>query len=133
MNRSKARPLAVLAGTALLAGAGCAFVVDRDQARICRVVLPALEASGTRIALSRTARADGGVRVDYRATPPDGRALPRFAVCRFGPANDLVGITTDRGEVPGARLYLLKRYYIDTPDGIAADPGQASPDADLPD
>lgn len=115
------------AGLALLglALASCT-PVDSDQARICRVALPALEPPGTRIAIARTAAVPSGVRIDYRAGEPSTR---HYATCRFSPANrvDLVGVTTDRGELAGATVYLLKRYYVETADGAAADPGRAAP------
>lgn len=115
----------------LLGLAGCGLLVDADQARICRIVLPAIEPAGTRVALRRVRAAEAGVRIDYEAVSGAG-TLPRHAVCRFGPGRDLVGVTTDRGEVPGPRVFLLKRYYIDTPEGAAGDPGAAPPEADLP-
>jgi len=123
----------LLAAAALLLLGGCAFV-DADQARICRTALPALEPDGARLALVRTEVAPSGVRIDYRASLGNAPAVQRFATCRFAPTGpaDLLGITTDRGEVPGATIFLLKRYFIDTPEGVVADPGPATPDADLP-
>lgn len=52
----------------------------------------------------------------------------RFALCRFGGPEalhqaDLTGLTTEEGPVTGASLYLLKRFYLDTPESLAADPG----------
>lgn len=103
--------------------AGCTRI-DGDQARLCRIAVPALEAPGTAIAVQRIAAAERGVRVTYRATPRDRETLERFAECRFaiGRRTDIDSITTDRGEVPGATVYLLRRYYVETPEGIAADP-----------
>ncbi|WP_375461351.1 branched-chain amino acid ABC transporter permease [uncultured Enterovirga sp.] len=124
--------LRFLVAPALAAAAGCAILVDADQARICRVALPAIEPAGTRIALRRVRAAEAGLRIDYDAIPTDGGTLARHATCRFGPAKDLVGITTDRGEVEGSRIFLLKRYYVDTPEGIAADPGEPPPGANVP-
>lgn len=114
-----------------LALAGCA-PVDRDQARLCRIALPALEAPGTRIVVQRIAAVEGGVRVAYRATPPAGETLARFAECRFAPGRrtEIESVTTDRGQVPGATVYLLRRYYVETPEGIAADPGPPEPSGD---
>lgn len=124
-----------LAAGAALALAGCA-VLDVDQARLCRSALPAIEDGGGRIEVVRTA---GGpearsLRIDYR-TLREGRVVTRYAVCRFAGGTgrtELAGITTDRGEVSGARLYLLNRYYLDTPDGVAGDPGSGDPAAGLP-
>lgn len=118
---------------AVLATASCASV-DSDQARICRVAIPALEPAGSRIAVIRTRPAPSGVRVDYRATPPAGETRAGFAHCRFAPGlrRELVAITTNRGEIAGATVYLLNRHYIDTPEGIAGDPGPPAAEADLP-
>lgn len=114
----------------LLALGGCS-TIDRDQARLCRIALPALEAPGTGIAVLRHAAIELGVKVTYRATPPGKEALERFAACRFafGRRLDIEAITTDRGEIPGATVYLLRRYYVATPEGVAADPGPPAPDA----
>jgi branched-chain amino acid transport system permease protein len=105
---------------------GCAYV-DEDQARLCRIALPALEPAGSRIAVERAEAAERGVRIVYRVTDASGLRREAFAECRFalGRPKDLEAIRTDRGEVPGATVYLLRRYYVDTPDGVAADPGPA--------
>ena len=125
--------VAFLGGLAF-AISGCA--VDPDQARLCRSALPAIEGEGSRVEVIRTA---GGpearsLRIDYR-TLRDGRTVTRYAICRFSAGTgraELAGITTDRGQVSGARLYLLNRYYLDTPDGVAGDPGAGDPTAGLP-
>lgn len=106
--------------------ASCAHV-DGDQARLCRIALPALEPAGSRIAVERAEAADRGVRIVYRVTEASGMQREAFAACRFalGRPKEIEAIRTDRGEVPGATVYLLRRYYIDTPDGVAADPGPA--------
>lgn len=126
---------AALLGSLALALAGCA-VIDADAARLCRSALPAIEDEGVRVEVIRTA---GGpearsLRIDYR-TLRDGRTVTRYAICRFSAGTGrakLAGITTDRGQVSGARLYLLNRYYLDTPDGVAGDPGAGDPTAGLP-
>ncbi len=118
-------PLAqAVAAGALLLGAGC-LSLDRDQARICRIALPALEPPGTAIAVTGARPEPDGVRIAYRATTAGRPPLERFAACRFakGRRDELVGIRTDRGEIAGASVYLLRRHYIDTPEGVAADPG----------
>ena len=48
------------------------------------------------------------------ASPPRG--------CRANKA-DLVGLSTEAGPVAGSTVYLLKRFYIDSPEGVAGDPG----------
>ena len=117
--------------------AGCLSASDPDQARICRAAIPALEAPGARISVTAASPAgERAVRIAYRAeTPPDAVA-ERAVTCRFAPSlgrrPDLVGITTPEGEVAGATLYLLKRFYIDTPDGLAGSPGAGDRIANLP-
>jgi branched-chain amino acid transport system permease protein len=117
----------------LLALGGC-IGVDGDQARLCRTALPALEQPLTRIVVQRIRTIERGVRVEYRAVPAGGDAVLRFAECRFalGRRTEVEAITTDRGEVPGATAYLLRRYYVETPEGAAADPGPPASDTDVP-
>ena len=117
----------------VLALAGCARI-DEDQARLCRIALPALEPRDTRISVERTDATEGGVRIDYTATQADTGTRPRFAECRFalGRHLEIEAISTDRGEVPGATVYLLRRYFIETPEGAAADPGPPAADAEWP-
>jgi branched-chain amino acid transport system permease protein len=73
------------------------------------------------------------VRIDFRVRRDGLPDASRFAVCRFadgglsGGRSDLVAITTDSGPISGAALYLLKRYYLDTREGVAGDPGPGEP------
>jgi branched-chain amino acid transport system permease protein len=120
--------------------AACSLAVDGEQARICRLALPALEGGGAAVSVTQVlhGREPNSVRVEYRATRPGGAPLPRFAICRFAAeglsANkaELVGVTTDRGPVSPATIYLLKRYYLETPDALAGDPGPGDPALGLP-
>ena len=72
---------------ALLLVAACA-PLDTEQARICRLVLPALHPEGTVFRETRIASAEAGrgVRIDYEVSEPDTRTFIRrhWAVCRFG-------------------------------------------------
>lgn len=113
--------------------AGCARI-DQDQVRLCRIALPALEPAETRITVRRVGAVERGVRIDYEAARAGSPALARFAECRFalGRRHTVEAITTDRGEVPGATVFLLRRHYIETPEGAAADPGPGEPESDLP-
>ncbi|KMO11933.1 hypothetical protein SQ03_25750 [Methylobacterium platani JCM 14648] len=111
-----------------MAGLGaCSGSVDAEQARTCRRALPTLVPEGARITVLRTAAGprDRSIRIDF-AQERDGRTpLPRYAVCEFSGLSrtDLSGLTSDRGAVGGAALYLLKHYYLDTPDAAQAEPG----------
>ncbi len=113
-----------------LALAGCSALVETDQARLCRMALPALAPPDAVVAiLEQHDFPDGrGLRVDYRLSGPGARAQTRFAECRFKApgrperAEDLVGLTTDDGPLSDVRLYMLIRYWLATPEGRAADP-----------
>jgi branched-chain amino acid transport system permease protein len=121
-------PRLVTAVALVCAVAGCA-VVDAGRARVCRSIIPALNAPGAALEIVRTTalmRGDG-VRVIYRLRTA---ALPkdRFVECRFAagghasPERDrLVGVATEAGPLGEVRLHLLKRFWLDR-EGAAADP-----------
>jgi branched-chain amino acid transport system permease protein len=125
---------------ALVLLGACSLGVDGDQARICRLALPALEGGGARIEVRQIlhGREPNSVRVEYRATRAGEAPLSRHAFCRFAAQGlsagkaELVGVTTDRGPVSPATIYLLKRYYLETPDALAGDPGPGDPALGLP-
>lgn len=134
------RPLKVLRRAAFLAPlvvAACGETVDPRMADICRMTLPALNAEGARIDVTRVVAggAAGTVRVEYSVTGGEGGAPSqgvrrRFVVCAFSAtppssdAPDLVGIDTEEGPVAGASVFLMKRYWLATPEARAADPGR---------
>jgi branched-chain amino acid transport system permease protein len=130
-----ARLAASLLGLCLLAA--CGISIDAEQARVCRSALPALN-SGATISVERlqVGPSPRSLRVTYIAQYPDRPPLERLAICQFAAeglsANkaELIGLETEEGPVSGASLYLLKRYYLETPEGVAADPG-SRPDADV--
>lgn len=129
------RLIACLLG--LLTLSACGLSVDADQARVCRSTLPALN-PGASIIVQRiqTGSDSRTLRVLYSAQYPDRPPLDRYAVCTFAAAGlslnkaELIGLATEEGPVSGASLYLLKQYYLQTPEGVAADPGSPS-DADV--
>lgn len=118
----------ILSGLCLLAA--CGLSIDAEQARVCRSALPALNPDAAitveRIQTGPVARS---LRVDYLAHHPDRPILERFAICRFMAEGlspnkaELEGLATEEGPLSGASLYLLKRYYLETPEGTAGDPG----------
>ncbi|QFU16603.1 branched-chain amino acid ABC transporter permease [Microvirga thermotolerans] len=120
----------LLLGPASALLAGCALSVDAEQTRVCRSALPALN-PGARITVQRVERGGSArsIVVFYTAEHPDRRPLDRFAVCRFAAEGlspgkaDLIALATEAGPISGASLYFLKHYYIDTPEGVAGDPG----------
>jgi len=115
---------------ALVLFAGCTRLLETDQARLCRMALPAIEAPDTAIKLlSQAEMQDGrGVRIDYRAAAPGEAAQSHFAVCRFiAPgrprrSQDLVAVETDRGPLSDLQLLMLIRFWLATPEARAADP-----------
>src|SRR5690349_5496783 len=87
--RKRGRRAALLA-VLLAALAACTPGIDAGQARLCRAVIPALNANGSAIELVRTAplAAQQGVRVDYRVPSPAG-PRSRFLECRFAGAGEV--------------------------------------------
>jgi len=122
----------------VLALGACGLSVDAEQARVCRLALPALNESGARITVTRALPGPAGaVRLDY-AAEGGGRRRERSALCRFAASGldpnkaELVGIETESGPVAGSTLYLLKRFYLESPEGVASDPGPGDREAGLP-
>ena len=130
-SRSVWRPAACLLILSLLTA--CGLSIDSEQTRVCRSTLPALN-PGAVIAVERVRAGPvaRSLRVDYIAQYPDRPVLERFAICQFAAEGlspnkaELTGLGTEEGPLSGASLYMLKRYYLDTPEGAAGDPGSRS-------
>lgn len=108
---------------AALVGLGaCSSSVDKQRATICRRALPALAPAGAAVTVLRLAQgpAADSIRIDYGIGQGDGRQ--RWLICSFGAGAVLAGIATERGPLNGAALYLLRHYYLDTADAVAAEP-----------
>jgi len=122
------RRLLFLALAAMLAG--CATLLETDQARLCRMTLPAIEDADAKIRIVRqTAFADGrGLRVDYLSGLADETLKPHYAECRFRApgrprrSQDLISVATDRGPLGDYQLATLIRFWLATPEARAADP-----------
>ncbi|KQP61378.1 hypothetical protein ASG40_01410 [Methylobacterium sp. Leaf399] len=116
------RPAGPLLAALLLVPAGCSSSVDRQRATTCRRAVPALAPPEGAVTILRVAQGPGAdsVRVDYGLGQRDGRQ--RWLVCRFGTGAVLDAISTEQGPVSGAALYLLRHYYLDTSEAVAADP-----------
>ena len=103
----------------------CGDGLDGPRRETCRRALPALAPQGASVTVLRVAPAPGSsaLRIDYRL---DGRreAPPRWIACRFGMGTEIREIATERGPITGASLYLLKRYYLGTPDAATGDPAR---------
>jgi branched-chain amino acid transport system permease protein len=119
--------------------AACGLAVDAEQARVCRLALPALNAEGGRIAVTRTVPwlEAYSIRMEYRVERDNAPALDRYLICRFaaeglsGNKADLIGLSTEAGPVAGSTVYLLKRFYLQSPEGGAGDPGPGDAAAGL--
>ena len=124
---------------ALLALAACASALDPDQARLCRLALPALADAQANITVVRqsllpASGADSrpGVRIDYRTRIEGNAPHSDFAECRFGGAGEAAGrlallaMRTRTGEMPERQLMTLKRFWLDTPDAQIEDPAPVS-------
>jgi branched-chain amino acid transport system permease protein len=107
--------------------AGCAQEVETDQARLCRMALPALGPPDADVSiLGQSEQADArGVEIAFQ----DKRGGPRHvALCRFRlpgrplHSTDLVELSIDGRALSEARLFFLIRFWLATPDGRAADP-----------
>ncbi len=136
--RTGARVL-VAAGLCLLV-AGCGGGVDPGEARVCRQVVAALHIGADRITIDRATPASGvsrtrggvresGVAITYSVARTNGRTRRGGIVCRFEAGHDpasaashLRVVDTPRGRLASARIYMLKRYWLETPDALAADP-----------
>jgi branched-chain amino acid transport system permease protein len=128
LSRRLAVRLIVLVAAATLAG--CAPVLETDQARLCRMALPVMMPQEARIAiLAQAPDPDGrGLNVAFTAETPGEEPQTHLAACRFRMAGrpresrDLTSLTLDGQPVSEARLFLLIRYWLATPEGRAADP-----------
>jgi branched-chain amino acid transport system permease protein len=126
--------LIVLLAAATLAG--CSPTLETDQARLCRMALPALMSQEARIGIvGQKPDIDGrGLSVAFTAwmpgQDPESHQDPEkhLASCRFrepgrpNESRDLVSLMLDGRPLSEARLYVLVRYWLATPDGRASDP-----------
>jgi branched-chain amino acid transport system permease protein len=101
----------------------CSSGIDADEARLCRLVLPALN-DGARLELGEARRGPfpASLRIDYQAVSPDGTARGRLAICRFSfdrnarGRRELTGLATEAGPMPDASFYFLRRFYLEGPE-----------------
>ena len=138
MSRRPVFRLIVLLAAAMLAG--CSPALETDQARLCRMTLPALMPEAARIAIvAQRPAADGrGLSVAFTVRTPGEAPRDHLAACRFrepgrpNESRDLVSVTLDGRSVSEARLYVLIRYWLATPEGRAADPAPLGDVSALP-
>jgi branched-chain amino acid transport system permease protein len=136
--RRPAVSLIILIAAAMLAG--CSPVLETDQARLCRMALPALMPQEARIAIVMQAPdADGrGLNVAFTARAPGKEPQSHLAACRFRlpgrprESRDLTSLSLDGQPISQARLFFLIRYWLATPEGRAADPAPVGDVGALP-
>ena len=135
------RGLAPAAGLAALLGiAGCSPWLETDQARLCRMALPALAEPDARLTIVRQQEsADGrGVQVDYLVRDPGGVDAAHRAQCRFRApgrplrSSELVDIEIDGVQLSEVKRYFLVRFWLATPEARTADPAPLGDIASLP-
>jgi branched-chain amino acid transport system permease protein len=110
--------------------AGCSPVLETDQARLCRMALPALMPQDSRIAiLTQAPDPDGrGLNVVFTAETLGEEPQNHLVACRFREpgrpreSRDLTSLTLDGEPLSETRLLVLIRYWLATPEGRAADP-----------
>ena len=103
-------------------------MVDAEQARVCRTMVPALNLSSeVEITRTRPLASHDGVRVEYRARADGGSVSDRFLECRFAvgpPTPDgglLVGVATESGPLSDVRLQMIRRFWLRGTE-VAGDP-----------
>lgn len=125
---------------ALVAIAGLALIIvplflagtpnaDAEQARLCRMLLPALypEDEGIRVILSEPGRRSS-VHITFRIAADEQEHL---LSCRFGgigysaAKRDLAAIQVDGVGMGEAAFYFLKERWLETQDAVLADPGSS--------
>jgi len=114
---------ALLATLALLCGLAACAVVDSDQARICRSILPALHAEGAALAVRsvQSGREPDSVRIVYGREGRGGQ-ITHTATCIYEGGRlsrgrqELAGLIADGERFGDVRLHLLRRYWLDEPE-----------------
>ena len=130
------RLFAVLLAT--LALAGCSRLVETDQARLCRMALPAVSPPDSAIEVrSQHEFPDGrGLRVVYRLDPASP-ASTHFADCRFRQpgrplrSDEMISLAIDGRPLSDVSLYFLQRFWLATPGARDADPAPLGDVAEL--
>lgn len=120
-----------------LLAAACGRVTDSEQVRLCRAIIPVLNAAGAEIREIRVAPAAlgrSGVRIDYAARAAGAERRLHSLVCGFGGTSferdrlDLIAVETEAGRVGVARLTFLQRYLANAEVSAAPPPsGEQAP------
>ena len=132
----KWRAIVLLAALAL---AGCARLVETDQARLCRMALPALSPPEATITVlsQREDPDDRGLKVVYRIGSTEANRV-HLAACRFRQpgrplrSDELISLSVDGEPLSAVNLYFLIRFWLATPEARDADPAPLGDVAALP-
>ena len=124
---------------AALALAGCSRLVETDQARLCRMALPAVAPPDSTIeVLSQREFPDGrGLRVVYRLDS-GSPASTHFVDCRFRQpgrplrSDEMIALALDGQPLSDVSLYFLERFWLATPEAREADPAPLGDVVELP-
>lgn len=127
-----------------LSAAACDRGIDAGEARVCRQIVAALHIDADRIAINRIVAApertprhgrarESSLVVAYRVEDRSGYARSHGIVCRFAANHDpasiaanLRAVETEHGPLSSARIYMLRRYWLELPDAATADPEPVS-------
>lgn len=108
---------------------GWSAAKDADDLRVCREALTAINNADASITIQRVTATSfsRSIRIDYDIRYAERpRALSRYAICRFSPGavppfrSDLSAVITEFGPIPDSKLFLLKRFYLDTEEAESA-------------
>ena len=127
----------LLASIAMLV-TGCAGLVDSEEQRSCRSLLPAMNAEASRFELVNIGTAgdpstnESIVNIVYIVLPetsraPSSEAMLRSLSCTFGSMKnrgvpELTAVATEQGPLAPLRLHILRRHWIDSGLAAIADP-----------
>jgi branched-chain amino acid transport system permease protein len=114
-----------------LGASGCGGLIDADEARLCRLALPAIhpDASAISIVSSERAAPPYSVSIAYRATEA-GATREHRVFCGFvagSPGSASISLdrfATETGPYSPMKVHILNRYWLQRPElsGLA-DPG----------
>jgi branched-subunit amino acid ABC-type transport system permease component len=114
----------------MIAASSCATLVDEGRARLCRSIVPAIEAEDAKIAILRSGNGPtaDSIRIDYQLVGDRRASASRHVICRFSggsrPGSEILsGVDTWRGPLRETQLLFLRRFFLDLPDEPPADPG----------
>jgi branched-chain amino acid transport system permease protein len=111
-----------LAALLLVLLPGCSDWPDAHEARICRMLAPAINPPGASIDVLRSRKLqDGRVEIMYDALVSGPESYRRILTCEFS-GSELSAVWSDGRPIGDVRLVFLKRFWLRTNEAAAADP-----------